>query len=299
MPPVVLERPKMSRAMWEALKSHILRERQRKKQELEADAEVERQRKERERQLKQDSMTLSETRDQIVALDSRLTSLKEEKHQLFMQLKKVLNEDETRRRQLLSKEASEMMPVHNYMPHPGLPMGSGPPQMMFQPVLARPAMYTVPRVAHAPQHGQPSLLGPRFEGIHHSLKSLLKTIKNIFRLHRMGFRFEDQLIYSIQDFQFSHLRELQVGELLLVIPYELPRILHIKGDHPPPTWVMRDNLVKPDYRTVIHNMDYPLYPPTANRFPTPILSKSRFLGILFPPEFHVTSVPYTFHFFMT
>ena len=32
MPPVVLERPKMSRAMWEALKSHIMKERQRKKQ---------------------------------------------------------------------------------------------------------------------------------------------------------------------------------------------------------------------------------------------------------------------------
>jgi len=72
--------------------------------ELEADAEVERQRKERERQQKQDSMTLSETRDQIVKLDASLADLKEEKHQLFLQLKKVLNEDETRRRQI-NKEA--------------------------------------------------------------------------------------------------------------------------------------------------------------------------------------------------
>lgn len=32
MSPVILERPKMSRAMWEALKSHILKERMRKKQ---------------------------------------------------------------------------------------------------------------------------------------------------------------------------------------------------------------------------------------------------------------------------
>jgi len=65
---------------------------------------VERQRKERERQLKQDSMTLSETKEQISTLESRLSELKEEKHQLFLQLKKVLNEDETRRRQLISKE---------------------------------------------------------------------------------------------------------------------------------------------------------------------------------------------------
>jgi G protein pathway suppressor 2 len=50
-------------------------------------------------------MTLSETKDQILKLDTHLTELKEEKHQLFLQLKKVLNEDETRRRQLINKEA--------------------------------------------------------------------------------------------------------------------------------------------------------------------------------------------------
>jgi len=49
-------------------------------------------------------MTLSETKEQISTLESRLSELKEEKHQLFLQLKKVLNEDETRRRQLISKE---------------------------------------------------------------------------------------------------------------------------------------------------------------------------------------------------
>jgi hypothetical protein len=32
MPPVVLERPKMSRPMWDALKGHIMRERQKKKE---------------------------------------------------------------------------------------------------------------------------------------------------------------------------------------------------------------------------------------------------------------------------
>ena len=79
--------------------------------ELEADAEVERQRKERERQQKQDSMTLSETREQVLKLDTHLTELKEEKHQLFLQLKKVLNEDETRRRQLMNKEARYYLPV--------------------------------------------------------------------------------------------------------------------------------------------------------------------------------------------
>lgn len=34
MPAIVLERPKLSRPMWKALKTHIIRERQRKKQGL-------------------------------------------------------------------------------------------------------------------------------------------------------------------------------------------------------------------------------------------------------------------------
>jgi TolA-binding protein len=71
--------------------------------EQEADAEVERQRKERERKQKQDVMTLGETRDQISQLEVRLAQLKDEKHQLFLQLKKVLNEDDNRRRQLVKE----------------------------------------------------------------------------------------------------------------------------------------------------------------------------------------------------
>jgi len=40
MPSVMIERPKMPRATWEALRSHILRERVKKKQELEQNQEV-------------------------------------------------------------------------------------------------------------------------------------------------------------------------------------------------------------------------------------------------------------------
>lgn len=70
--------------------------------EQEADAEEERLRKERERQQKQDVMTLGETREQISTLENELAQLKDEKHQLFLQLKKVLNEDD-RRRQLIKE----------------------------------------------------------------------------------------------------------------------------------------------------------------------------------------------------
>lgn len=54
-------------------------------------------RKERERQQKQDVMTLGETREQITNLENELSQLKDEKHQLFLRLKRVLNEDDRRR----------------------------------------------------------------------------------------------------------------------------------------------------------------------------------------------------------
>ena len=40
LPSVMIERPKMPRATWDALRAHIVRERQRKKLELEQNAEV-------------------------------------------------------------------------------------------------------------------------------------------------------------------------------------------------------------------------------------------------------------------
>ncbi|XP_051160842.1 G protein pathway suppressor 2 [Leptopilina boulardi] len=125
MPAVIVGNPQRTEQMAEALKVHILRERQRKKQEQEADAEEERQRKERERQQKQDVMTLGETREQITTLENELSQLKDEKHQLFLQLKKVLNEDDNRRRQLIKENnaCSEIMPITGGYRDPGT--GSG------------------------------------------------------------------------------------------------------------------------------------------------------------------------------
>lgn len=103
MPAAVSDKPDRSEQMWNALKAHIIRERERKKQEREAEVEEERLRKEREAREQQDVMTLGETREQIQHLETKLQQLKEEKHQLFLQLKKVLNEDDNRRRQLVKE----------------------------------------------------------------------------------------------------------------------------------------------------------------------------------------------------
>uniref|UniRef100_A0A1B6DB60 G protein pathway suppressor 2 n=1 Tax=Clastoptera arizonana TaxID=38151 RepID=A0A1B6DB60_9HEMI len=142
MPAVIIGRPpQKNEAIYSALKTHIIRERQKKKQEQEADAENERQRKERERQQKQDVMTLGETREQISQLEQKLGQLKDEKHQLFLQLKKVLNEDDNRRRQLV-KESNEVMEMYAY---PGVSLGN--PQIFLQqniPIAGRNTLYKVP-----------------------------------------------------------------------------------------------------------------------------------------------------------
>lgn len=91
-----------------ALKSFIQKERQRKKEEFEAKLEEDRLRKEREARERQNDMTLEETRGQITKLEQKLTELHNQKQQLFLQLKKVLNEDENRKKQQKDNEMYAM-----------------------------------------------------------------------------------------------------------------------------------------------------------------------------------------------
>jgi len=110
--PVIHERPKMPARTWSALRSHIIAERRKKQEEEGKLEEEERMKREREHKKKQEANNLEETKEQISLLEEKLTSLKEEKHQLFLTLKKVLNEDDVRRR----KESSEMAVL--YPQHP-------------------------------------------------------------------------------------------------------------------------------------------------------------------------------------
>ncbi|CAG0900672.1 unnamed protein product [Darwinula stevensoni] len=146
----IMERPKMSKATWEALKAHILLERRKKKEEQEADAAEERERKERERRRKESQMTLGETREELERLEQRKMALNEEKHELFLQLKKVLNQEETQRRQQILKEQQVRQAETDILriggasyPPPGtIQLGGHPPPMFMQPLsLTRPPLY--------------------------------------------------------------------------------------------------------------------------------------------------------------
>ncbi|XP_074518066.1 G protein pathway suppressor 2 isoform X1 [Halichoeres trimaculatus] len=101
--PALLERPKLSNAMARALHKHIMRERERKRQEEEeVDKMMEQKMKEEEERKRtkeiEERMSLEETKEQVMKMEEKLQGLQEEKHQLFLQLKKVLHEEEKRRR---------------------------------------------------------------------------------------------------------------------------------------------------------------------------------------------------------
>ncbi|XP_017078447.1 G protein pathway suppressor 2 isoform X3 [Drosophila eugracilis] len=85
-----------------ALKGFIVADRQRRQEEFEAQCEEQRLRQEREEVERQNQVALDDTRGQITRLDEQLADLHSQKHQLTVQLKKVLNEDETRKK--LAKE---------------------------------------------------------------------------------------------------------------------------------------------------------------------------------------------------
>ncbi|XP_072544919.1 G protein pathway suppressor 2 isoform X6 [Salminus brasiliensis] len=147
--PALLERPKLSNAMARALHKHIMRERERKRQEEEeVDKMMEQKLKEEEERKRkkemEERMSLEETKEQIMKMGEKLQGLQEEKHQLFLQLKKVLHEEEKRRR----KEQSDMTTLTSAAYQPNMTIHSSQHLLSMQ--------------ASPVSHGRPApLLGER------------------------------------------------------------------------------------------------------------------------------------------
>lgn len=146
----------MPRATWEALRTHIIKERRRKQEEEGKAEEYERLKKERESKKQMEASSLDETKKQIAQLEEKLTALKDEKHQLFLTLKKVLNEDETRRRKENIDQNSQypghgapVFPLTGHMAQNNSQLAA----MYLQPHPRQPAMYLKP-------HNLPPALPP-------------------------------------------------------------------------------------------------------------------------------------------
>ncbi|EQB77157.1 G protein pathway suppressor 2 [Camelus ferus] len=129
--PALLERPKLSNAMARALHRHIMMERERKRQ---GEPEPKREDAPRRPALPgltptrgQTNVRVAEVRgatnnpNLILKLQEKLLALQEEKHQLFLQLKKVLHEEEKRRR----KEQSDLTTLTSAAYQQGLTVHTG------------------------------------------------------------------------------------------------------------------------------------------------------------------------------
>ena len=148
----------MPRATWDALRNHIIKERRRKQEEEGKAEEYERLKKEKEKKKMMEATSLDETKKQISQLEEKLTALKEEKHQLFLTLKKVLNEDENRKRKEISEHNSMYGAAHGapVFPLTGHVAQNNPQlaAMYLHPQSRQPAMYL------KPHSGLPQAVGP-------------------------------------------------------------------------------------------------------------------------------------------
>uniref|UniRef100_H2Y7S2 G protein pathway suppressor 2 n=1 Tax=Ciona savignyi TaxID=51511 RepID=H2Y7S2_CIOSA len=108
--PVLLEREKTNPLMQKALQIHIIQEREKRKQEAaEAEKDFERKAKEEEekrKKIEEENSTLEEIKEQLIKLKEREDALRQDKHQLFWQFKRVLHEEGKRKERL--REQSDM-----------------------------------------------------------------------------------------------------------------------------------------------------------------------------------------------
>ncbi|KAK6173463.1 hypothetical protein SNE40_016908 [Patella caerulea] len=159
--PALVERPKLTKMMYKVLQQHIMRERERKKQEQEQDELMERLKKEREQKKKQeerDNLTLEQTKEEIQKFEQKLESLKQEKHTLFLKLKKILNQEEENRKRVQIKEQSELNLQASYAPPPthSLPVSGHPVMLQPAAISVRPQLYKPPHIMHQPVKRQRS-----------------------------------------------------------------------------------------------------------------------------------------------
>jgi len=110
-PIVMMEKPSfhISREQKEGLMKLIIRKRQRKQEEIdEADA-VEQQRKENENRKKEHAMTLEDLNNSIEKDRLQIEILTKKKRDLFIQLKKVLHTEDTKRKEKAEENHSNYM----------------------------------------------------------------------------------------------------------------------------------------------------------------------------------------------
>lgn len=109
MPAIVIERTNLPTEMRDALKKHILRERQKKKEEADAnEADKQRRREEKAKALSSSKVQLEDNAKNILQLERNIAELQQQKSEQYNLLKRALTEEDRRKhsQQTLTKEPS-------------------------------------------------------------------------------------------------------------------------------------------------------------------------------------------------
>lgn len=109
MPAIMIERANLPTDMRDALKKHILRERQKKKEEADAnEADKQRRREEKAKALSSSKVQLEDNAKNILQLERTIAELQQKKSEQYNLLKRALTEEDRRKhsQQTLSKEPS-------------------------------------------------------------------------------------------------------------------------------------------------------------------------------------------------
>lgn len=139
--PVLLERERPSEAQLKAVRAYIMRRREKEKRALAESKAKQEAALQRKREQEKKKETVEDVKLEISKLEKKLECLKNEKHQLFLQLKKVLNEEAEQKRQ---KERQNPVPPFP-SPHP----------LMAGSVHRMPYGMMGPRHLSVPLHSQP------------------------------------------------------------------------------------------------------------------------------------------------
>lgn len=125
--PVLLEGTRPTKDQLRAVYAYIRRQREKGKQALAESKAKEEEEKQRKREEQKKKETVEDVKKQIAELEAKLESLKEKKHDLFLQFKKALNyEDEMRKQQeLQAMKVAATVHVASSRAAQGLPTGQG------------------------------------------------------------------------------------------------------------------------------------------------------------------------------
>jgi len=125
MPASTIERTRLPREMRDALKRHVLRERQRKKEEADAnEADKQRRRAEKAKALSSSQVQLEDNAKDIVELERQLVELEQQKSEQCNLLKRALTEEDHRKH---SQQTVTKGPSWTSLYPPNLQMAQYPP----------------------------------------------------------------------------------------------------------------------------------------------------------------------------